>query len=299
MRRFVTIALLVAPLVFAPGASGQRMGTPPTVTSFGGSTFTPGFAQPMVTPGFAQPIGAPPSVISLGPAGFGGGSGLSVAGSISFGRNPQFHVGTVGSSFPHFHHHHFVPVFVPLYPYVPYTQQVIYQPVVATSDEEDRYAREDREPYREPARPLVIERHGDRYERRYLEDEDSDLYGDYYADSREQRRHRRYAGRREEEREAERIRRRRERERTEEAEARATKPVERPATVLIFRNGSRLEVHNYAIVGGTLFELSEAGTHTVLISELDLPATVRENRERGLDFRLPAASSLNLVIKRP
>ena len=288
MRRFLTIALLAAPLVFTPGASGQRMGTPPAVPFFGGSTFTPGFAQPTVTPGFAQPIGVSPGMTSAGPAGFDGGRGLSVRGSTGFRRNPRFHVGLVGSSFPHFHHRHFVPAFVPFYPYVPYTQQVIYQPVVATSDEEDRYAGEDREPDREPARPLVIELHGNRYERHYLEDKDADFYGNDYADSREWARHRRHAGRGEKERAA---------ERAEEAET--AKPVERPPTVLIFRNGSRLEVHDYAVVGGTLFEFSEDRTHAVLISELDLPATLRENRERGLDLHLPAASSMNPGVRRP
>ena len=299
MRRFLTIALLVAPLILAPGASGQGMGAPPTVPSFGGGTFTPGFAQPMVTPGFAQPIGGPSSVTSLGRAGLGGDRGLSVPGSIGFGRNPQFRAGMVGSSSHRFHHRHFVPVFVPFYPYVPYTQQVIYQPVEANAGEEDRYAREDREPDRPPARSLLIELHGDRYERRYLGNEDSDLHPDYSGDSPEQRRHRRYAGRREEDREAERFRGRRERERAQEAEAGAAKPVERSATVLILRNGSRLEVHDYAVVGGTLFELSEDRTQTVRISELDLPATIRENRERGLDFRLPAPADLRPVIKRP
>lgn len=57
-------------------------------------------------------------------------------------------------------------------------------------------------------------------------------------------------------------------------------------TVLVFRDGHKQEVANYAIMGSTLFVLS--GTRTrIPIAELDVPATVRMNEDRGVEFRVP------------
>lgn len=57
-------------------------------------------------------------------------------------------------------------------------------------------------------------------------------------------------------------------------------------TVLVFRNGHRQEVANYAIMGSTLFVLSGPRSR-IPIAELDVPATERENQSRGLDFHVP------------
>ncbi|HTC94162.1 MAG TPA: hypothetical protein VK699_12050 [Terriglobales bacterium] len=59
------------------------------------------------------------------------------------------------------------------------------------------------------------------------------------------------------------------------------------ATVLVFRDGHRSEVHNYAIAGTTLWILNERQAKKVLISELDVPATQAANAERGVEFALP------------
>jgi hypothetical protein len=78
-----------------------------------------------------------------------------------------------------------------------------------------------------------------------------------------------------------------------------TKPdIEQPAasqpkTVLVFRDGHQLEIVNYAIVGGTLYDLSEGRTKKVELAELDLRATVKQNDDRGVDFQLPAGVKLN------
>jgi hypothetical protein len=58
------------------------------------------------------------------------------------------------------------------------------------------------------------------------------------------------------------------------------------STVLVFRDGRRMEIQNYAIVGQTLWVLDERVATKIPISDLDLDATQRENRGSGL--RLPS-----------
>jgi hypothetical protein len=74
-----------------------------------------------------------------------------------------------------------------------------------------------------------------------------------------------------------------------------SEPVEaalnQPQTVLVFKDGRQVDVENYAIVGGTLFDLSEGHTKKVALAELDLAATVKQNDERGVEFRLPASAN--------
>ncbi len=75
---------------------------------------------------------------------------------------------------------------------------------------------------------------------------------------------------------------------SQQVDAAPPRPVaDQPQTVLIFKDGHRLEVSNYAIVGSTLFDLTPGHRRKVAISELDLSATTKENDERGVDFRLP------------
>lgn len=57
-------------------------------------------------------------------------------------------------------------------------------------------------------------------------------------------------------------------------------------TVLVFRDGHRQEVANYAIMGSTLFVLSGPRSR-IPVAELDIPATERENQSRGVDFHVP------------
>lgn len=66
-----------------------------------------------------------------------------------------------------------------------------------------------------------------------------------------------------------------------------------PPTVLVFKDGHQVEVANYAIVGTTLYDLTQDRRWKISLSELDLPATVKENDDRGLDFQLPASSQAN------
>jgi hypothetical protein len=68
---------------------------------------------------------------------------------------------------------------------------------------------------------------------------------------------------------------------------------EQPRTLLVFKDGSRREVANYAIVGAMLYDLSPGLTQKVALAELDLQATVKQNDQRGVEFQLPAASRVN------
>src|SRR6185437_6978287 len=66
---------------------------------------------------------------------------------------------------------------------------------------------------------------------------------------------------------------------------------DQPSTVLIFKDGHQVEVANYAIVGATLYDLSGGRSKKIQLAELDLPATVKENDQRGVEFQLPAQRS--------
>jgi hypothetical protein len=60
-----------------------------------------------------------------------------------------------------------------------------------------------------------------------------------------------------------------------------------PLTMLIFKDGHRSDVLNYAIVGDTLFDLSTGHAKKILLADLDLVATHKANDDRGVDFQVP------------
>jgi hypothetical protein len=62
---------------------------------------------------------------------------------------------------------------------------------------------------------------------------------------------------------------------------------DQPQTVLIFKDGRQLEVQNYAVIGDTLYDLTPGRHHKILLTELDLASTAKQNDDRGIDFRLP------------
>ncbi|MFB3918237.1 MAG: hypothetical protein ACE14M_16020 [Terriglobales bacterium] len=69
-------------------------------------------------------------------------------------------------------------------------------------------------------------------------------------------------------------------------------PVEpQPTTILVFRDGHRLEVRNYAIMGDTLINLSDNGPRRISLKDLDVETTAKINDERGVEFRLPQKAS--------
>lgn len=58
-------------------------------------------------------------------------------------------------------------------------------------------------------------------------------------------------------------------------------------TVIVFRNGKHEEVTNYAIMGETLYVFDQ-GRKKIALADLDIPATVKANDDRGMEFRVPA-----------
>lgn len=61
------------------------------------------------------------------------------------------------------------------------------------------------------------------------------------------------------------------------------------STVLVFRDRHEQEVENYAIVGETLWNFAPRQTVKIPLSELDIPATVKANQDRGVTFTVPDA----------
>jgi hypothetical protein len=72
--------------------------------------------------------------------------------------------------------------------------------------------------------------------------------------------------------------------------------------VLVFQDGRREEVSEYTIMNGTIYSKADywttgSWTRKVAIADLDVPATLKLNRERGSKFMLPAGP--NEVVIRP
>jgi hypothetical protein len=57
-------------------------------------------------------------------------------------------------------------------------------------------------------------------------------------------------------------------------------------TILVFRDGHKQEVSNYAIMGQVVYVFDDH-TKKIALAELDVPATVKANDDRGLEFKLP------------
>ena len=75
-----------------------------------------------------------------------------------------------------------------------------------------------------------------------------------------------------------------------------------PPAVLVFHDGRREEVSEYTIVSGTIYSKADywttgSWTRNIQIADLDVPATLKLNQERGLKFVLP--SSPNEIVTRP
>src|SRR5208282_5098669 len=78
---------------------------------------------------------------------------------------------------------------------------------------------------------------------------------------------------------------RRPRAQSEDADL-APEPPQIP-TLLIFKDGRKVELENYAIVGDTLFDLTPGHTRKVAVADLDLDSTRKQNDDRGVSFQLP------------
>ncbi|HEV2173684.1 MAG TPA: hypothetical protein VGR71_08960, partial [Nitrospira sp.] len=82
----------------------------------------------------------------------------------------------------------------------------------------------------------------------------------------------------------------------------STPAQELPPASLVYRDGHTEEVSSYSIIGTTLYTKSDywtsgAWSRKIQIADLDVPATIQQNRDRGVKFDLPA--SPDEVILRP
>ena len=79
-------------------------------------------------------------------------------------------------------------------------------------------------------------------------------------------------------------------------------PHDLPPAVLVFHDGRKEEVSEYTIMSGTIYSKADywstgSWTRKIQIADLDVPATLKLNQERGVKFALP--SSANEVVIRP
>lgn len=58
-------------------------------------------------------------------------------------------------------------------------------------------------------------------------------------------------------------------------------------TILVFRDGHRSEVRNYAIIGQTLWVFTEQRARKIPVSDLDVEATRKVNADRSVEVRFP------------
>lgn len=81
----------------------------------------------------------------------------------------------------------------------------------------------------------------------------------------------------------------------------AEPPREVPPAVLVFRDGHEEEIKSYTIIGNTIYAstnywTSGSWTRPIEIFNLDVPATLKRNQERGSKFSLPS-SPQEVVIR--
>ena len=62
---------------------------------------------------------------------------------------------------------------------------------------------------------------------------------------------------------------------------------ENEPTVLVFRDGHQSEIRNYAIVGQTLWALTERRARKIPLSDLNVEGTKKVNAGRGVEMRVP------------
>jgi hypothetical protein len=62
-----------------------------------------------------------------------------------------------------------------------------------------------------------------------------------------------------------------------------------PNTILVFKDGHKQEICNYAIVGANLFDLTPGHRLKIALADLDVAATQKANEDQGVDFTLPAS----------
>jgi hypothetical protein len=64
--------------------------------------------------------------------------------------------------------------------------------------------------------------------------------------------------------------------------------LDHPAVTLVFNDGRQpMTVHSYVLTGSSVFVAENGHQRVIPVADLDLPATIAQNREAGVDFQLP------------
>lgn len=67
-------------------------------------------------------------------------------------------------------------------------------------------------------------------------------------------------------------------------------------TMLVFRDGHKQEVTNYAIMGQTVY-VFDSRTKKIALADLDVPATIKANDDQGVEFQVPKAKQSSKPVK--
>lgn len=201
-------------------------------------------------PGRGPTPGVPASVTSLGPNGFAGGNQFVVVPNCC---NPLFV--TNRGQFRRHHHNHFLSYY-PVPVYTPYYADVAAAPVDDSMEEDDRGG------------PTLFDRRGSGnsagpVSRSYVQPESDAGTGSRSISPQS----------------------------TSDSAAQAgsaTAGLDQAPTVLVFKDGHKLEVTNYAIVSDVLYDLTPGHPRRIALSDLDLAATQKVNEDQGISFQLPA-----------
>ena len=208
-------------------------------------------------PGRGPTPGVPASVTSLGPNGFAGGNQFVVVPNCC---NPLFV--TNRGQFRRHHHNHFLSYY-PVPVYTPYYADVAPAAVDDSMQEEDNGG------------PTLFDRRGSgpnggSVSRPYAREQES--LGASPADELNDRSASRAS--------------------SSQGASGSTSNDEssssdQSATVLVFKDGHKLEVTNYAIVSDVLYDLTPGHPRRIALSDLDLAATQKVNEDQGISFQLP------------
>ena len=73
----------------------------------------------------------------------------------------------------------------------------------------------------------------------------------------------------------------------------APAPSQPPPAVLVYRDGHSEEISSYSIIGRVIYTKADylasgSATRTIQIVDLDVPATLKQNQQRGVKFELPS-----------
>jgi hypothetical protein len=213
-------------------------------------------AVAMASPALAQINGVPPSVTS---AGFGGHAQPNAprASVTSLGPNgwsgPRFGTAQIPSRRPDYGHRHTYPYYPAYYPYYPVIDPQVYGGPVdgaGPAEDDDQYL----------GGPTIFDRRGNGERYRSDAAPPTPMRPSLAPSIAEAA-----------------------------PSSRADAPPEpsQPDTVLVFKDGHKLQISNYAIVGANLFDLSNGRRQKIAIADLDVAATQKANEDQGVEFKLP------------